>query len=213
MDIERKNVLEVYDNIAEHFADTRFCVWMFVKEFLSHRHIDERGLEIGCGNGKNLCIRHDLNIIGIDNCQKFVDICTLKNLKVFNQQCCRLQFKDNTFDYILSIAVFHHLASQTRRYKGVKEMIRVLQSGGSGIFSVWGVEQKDRKNNMKIRRFVPGDNYVPWTRKSDGIIFERYYHIFNKGMIMTFLENFREKIIINRLFNTRGNWVVQFTKK
>ena len=213
MEIEQEYVLDVYDNIAEHFDDTRYCIWDFVQGFLANKTSYEKGLEIGCGNGKNLCIRDNLNLIGIDSCQKFVDICTLKNLNVLNQNCCFLQFKDNTFDYVLSIAVFHHLASRIRRYKGLKEMIRVLKSKGSGIFSVWGVEQKDRKNNMKIRRFVPGDNYVPWARKSDGIIFKRYYHIFNKDMIMSFLENFRGNIIINRIYNTRGNWVVHFTKK
>ena len=213
MEIEQEYVLDVYDHIAEHFADTRYCIWDFVRRFLVNRKAFEKGLEIGCGNGKNLCIRDDLNLIGIDTCQKFVDICALKNLNVLNQNCCFLQFKDNTFDYVLSIAVFHHMASSIRRYKALKEMIRVLKSGGNGIFSVWGVEQVDRKNNMKMRKFVPGDNYVPWKRKSDGKIFKRYYHIFNRDMIMKFVENFKEKLTISKIFRTRGNWVVRFIKK
>ena len=212
MDIEQKYVLDVYDNIAEHFSDTRFCIWDFVRDFLDNKKPSEKGLEIGCGNGKNLCLNKQLDIVGIDTCQAFVDICLLKNLKVSNQNCCFLQFKDLTFDYVLSIAVFHHLASRIRRYKALKEMIRVLKFGGKGIFSVWGVDQINRKNNMKMRTFVPGDNYVAWTRKSDSKIFKRYYHIFNKDMIMKFVGNFRGKIIINKIFNVRGNWAVQFTK-
>lgn len=213
MEIERKYVLDVYDNIAEDFADTRFCVWDFVQEFLDNKKPFEKGLEIGCGNGKNICFKSELDLMGIDTCQAFVDICLIKNLKVSNQNCCCLQFKDNTFDYLLSIAVFHHLASKSRRYKALKEMIRVLKSGGRGIFSVWGVEQINRENNMKMRIFIPGDNYVSWRRKVDGRVFNRYYHVFNKDMIMKFVGNFNGEIIINRIYNRRGNWVVQFTKK
>lgn len=212
MDIEKKYVLDVYDRIYKHFSDTRFCIWDFVKNFLDKCEIDEKGLEIGCGNGKNMCIKSDLNITGIDSCKSFVDICLSKNLNVDCQNCCVLNFKDNTFDYVLSIAVFHHLASNSRRFKALQEMIRVLKKNGRGIFSVWAVNQYDRNNNMKMRKFIPGDNYVPWRRKSDGKIFQRYYHIFNNEMIISYVKNFND-IIINNIYKTSGNWVVEFTKK
>ena len=32
--IEEEYVTKVYKNISEHFADTRFCIWNFVKNFL-----------------------------------------------------------------------------------------------------------------------------------------------------------------------------------
>ena len=88
MDIENEYVLDVYDNIADHFSDTRFCTWDFVDKFINKRTPEERGIEIGCGNGKNLCIREDLNIIGVDTCKKFIDICNEKGLRAFHQNCC-----------------------------------------------------------------------------------------------------------------------------
>ena len=213
MEIEKKFVLDVYDNIATHFADTRFCVWTFVKDFLQQQSKLSKGIEIGCGNGKNLCVNKDLQLIGIDNCKPFVDICSSKNLKVYHQNCCNIDFKDNTFDYALSIAVFHHLSSDIRRYNAMKEMIRILKPGGSGVVSVWGVNQINRNNNMKMRTFIPGDNYVPWTRKKDKKIFKRYYYIFNKNMFENFLEQFTHQIKIEKIFNERGNWIVEFIKK
>ena len=213
MDIEQIFVSTVYDNIAEHFSDTRYCIWNFVRIFLETQDPLHKGIDIGCGNGKNLCIRDDLDIIGIDNCQTFVDICIKKKLRVFQQNCCRLRFKKKSFDYALSIAVFHHLASDIRRYMAMKQMIRILKPGGKGLVSVWALEQDNRNNNMKIRQFVPGDNYVPWIRKKDKQTFIRYYYIFNERLFREFIHQFTENIYINALFNERGNWIVEFTKK
>jgi tRNA (uracil-5-)-methyltransferase TRM9 len=213
MDIEQEFVLDVYDNIAEHFSDTRYCIWDFVKNFLDKQVSSQKGIEIGCGNGKHLCTRDDLDIIGIDSCEKFVDICTKKNIRVFQQNCCKLIFTNNLFDYALSIAVFHHLSTDMRRYKALKEMIRILKPGGKGIVSVWACNQDDRNNNMKKRLFVPGDNYVPWMRKKDKKIFKRYYYIFTENMFRTFIDQFTEKIIVHTIYNERCNWIVEFTKK
>ena len=213
MDIEQEYVLDVYENIAEHFSDTRFCKWNFVKDFLEKQSPLGSGIEIGCGNGKNLCIRDDLNLIGVDICKKFIDICVAKNLKVFQQNCCNLAFPSDSYDYALAIAVFHHLSTDNRRYKAMKEMIRILKPGGKGIISVWALKQTERKNNMKMRTFTPGDNYVPWLRKSDNKVFNRYYYIFDKGVFEYYIGQFTEKIIIDKIFNQRGNWVAIFTKK
>ena len=122
MNIEQKHVLDVYEDIAAHFSDTRYSKWNFVTNFLDAQSPKDKGIEIGCGNGKNLRIRDDLQLIGIDTCQAFIEICIQKNLTVFQQNCCNLQFKNNSFDYAFAIAVFHHLASDIRRYKAMKEM-------------------------------------------------------------------------------------------
>tara|TARA_B110000208_G_scaffold132780_1_gene160813 strand:- start:567 stop:1211 length:645 start_codon:yes stop_codon:yes gene_type:complete len=212
-EIEQEYVLNVYNDIAEHFSDTRYCKWNFVTKFLDAQQSTDKGIEIGCGNGKNLSIRNDLNIIGIDTCQSFINICMEKKLRVFQQNACNLTFTDNSFDYAMSVAVFHHLATDIRRYKAVKEMIRILKPGGTGMISVWSLEQTNRNNNMKKRLFVPGDNYVPWMRKKDKKIFKRYYYIFNETMFKKYIEQFNECISINTLCNVRGNWVVEFTKK
>ena len=212
-EIEQEYVLSVYNDIAEHFSDTRYCKWNFVTNFLDAQQPIDKGIEIGCGNGKNLCIRNDLNIIGIDTCQSFINICMEKKLRVFQQNACNLTFTDNSFDYAMSVAVFHHLSTDIRRYKALKEMIRILKPGGKGMISVWSLEQTNRNNNMKKRLFVPGDNYVPWMRKKDKKIFKRYYYIFNESMFKKYIEQFNECIYIDTISNVRGNWVIEFTKK
>ena len=57
MIISDKNVEEVYDNISESFDNSRNKVWESVKEFLDTQEEYSIGLEIGCGNGKNMLYR------------------------------------------------------------------------------------------------------------------------------------------------------------
>ena len=50
--IEQEFVNEVYSNISEHFSDTRFCIWDFVKSFLDSKNALMKGIDIGCGMEK-----------------------------------------------------------------------------------------------------------------------------------------------------------------
>ena len=43
--MEEKHVKFVYDQIADHFSDTRFCVWNMVKDFLVGKE-NLKGLDI-----------------------------------------------------------------------------------------------------------------------------------------------------------------------
>ena len=209
--IEQKHVNEVYNSISEHFSDTRFCIWDFVKKFLDTKTSNMRGIDIGCGNGKNMYYNKSLNIDGFDNCLNFVKICKEKGLNVKCGDCLCLPCQPNTYNYAMAIAVYHHMASDEHRKTAIIEMIRCLKSGGKGIFSVWSIENQE--SEKITRNFVPGDNYVKWMRKRDGKIFQRYYHIYSKEMITSFMKiNFQELIRDIKIYNERGNWIVEFTK-
>lgn len=211
MSIEQQYVHDVYDNIAEHFSDTRYCIWDFVKNFLENKSSEMKGIDIGCGNGKNMLCRKDLNICGLDTCHNFIIICKRKSLDVKMGNCTNLPYQDEMFDYAMSIAVYHHLSNENGRVQALNEMLRVLKKNGEGLFSVWSVENQEGE---KVKRnFTPGDNYVKWMRKSDGKIFSRYYYVYNQDMIKMFMQKFSDRITNMKIFNERGNWVVQFVKK
>ena len=108
----------------------------------------------------------------------------------------------------MTIAVFHHLVSETYRILAVKEMIRVTKKGGECIFSVWSIENQE--NEKKVRKFKTGDNYVKWMMKKDNKIYNRYYYIYSERMINDFMSNFKDSINNLDIFNERGNWVVKF---
>ena len=192
-------VKQVYEEIAHEFSNTRVCLWNFVKQFLENKE-NLYGLDVGCGNGKNMI--HSDTMVGIDNCAKLLDICKKSKKHVVYSDSCALPFKNETFDYVMSISMIHHLSTNERRELAFMEMIRVLKPGGQGLINVWSFE------NQEKRKFVKGDNLVPW--KNDK---QRYYHIMSKDMFMDFVNSFLTHICIDSIHNEKGNWILRFTKK
>ena len=183
--IEKKYVQSTYSCIYNHFSSTRHYVWPCVKAFLNNKTSKQMGLEIGCGNAKNILYNTDLNIIGIDSCREFLSLNLSLNpsLNILQADCCHLPFSDNTFDYCLSIACFHHLSTSERRYTALYEMIRVLKKGGSGCITLWSVE------NQCKHTFTAGDNFVYWNNQ-----YKRYYYINDKSMINEYLNTVKKLI-------------------
>ena len=122
-------------------------------DFLESQETNMKGLDIGCGNGKNILNFPYLNIDGVDKCQGFVDICNDKGLNVMCGDCLDLyDYKDESYDYAMSIAVYHHLSTNEHRFKAVMEMIRVLKPGGRGIFCLLSKIKK----HLKSKKFQGG---------------------------------------------------------
>lgn len=213
MDYEKTYVRDVYGSIAKHFDITRKYHWRGVKKFLNTHYPVSYGIDIGCGNGRNMLYRDDLKMVGIDNCQELIDICENKGLDVRLSDVCSLPYLDNSFEFALSIAVFHHLSTEERRITGLKEMIRVLQPGGIGLLSLWSVEQP---KTFK-RKFKKGDNIVLWKYPDNyyignGESFERFYYIYDKEMFEAYIENVADMIEIEKIYNEMGNWYCVFRK-
>ena len=197
-------VMNTYEKIAYEFSNTRYHIWNFVKFFMKDKH-DLYGVDIGCGNGKNMMYS---NIVGIDNCKGFIDICNSKNKKVVLGDICNLPFKNNTFDYAISIAALHHLSSIERRDQCMNEIIRVMKEGAEGIISVWSQEYQTK------HKFKLGDNFVPWKSRNKDIKEElRYYYIMNLNMFQDFINRFEKYIQIISIKNEKGNWILHFIKK
>jgi alkylated DNA repair protein alkB family protein 8 len=137
--------LNTYEVIAKEFSDSRAYVWKCVKDFTKLITPNSSVLEIGCGNGKNIeYILNNIicNIIGIDTCQNFVDMCTAKKFQVYNNNISNLQFTDSNFDFVLCIAVFHHLLSEVHQINAMNEILRVMKSEAIGIITCWATEQQ-----------------------------------------------------------------------
>ena len=196
-------VTNTYEKIAKEFSDTRYHVWNFVKFFMKDKQ-NLYGIDIGCGNGKNMI--HS-NMIGIDNCKGFINICKTRNKDVVLGDICALPFKSETFDYTISIATLHHLSSEERRIKCIDEMIRVMKKNGEGVISVWSHEFQTK------HKFELGDNLVPWKSRNVEIKPElRYYYIMNFDMFTNLIGKFKNKIKIISIENEKGNWILHYKK-
>lgn len=184
LSILQKRTREFYENQADEFNRTRQYVWPSTKKFLDS--IDSSSnpkiLEIGCGNGRNMSYRSELNIRGIDYSQKLVDIVNKKfddNNKAIKANMTKLPFENNSFDYIMCIAVYHHLDDNDKRKKALLEMQRVCKPNGNIFLQVWAYEQPEDSR----RKFVKGDNIVTWKKRDGSLCGERYYHVYEKGKL------------------------------
>jgi SAM-dependent methyltransferase len=213
---------DTYNHIAYEFAETRAYVWQCVKDFTNLINLSNFNkldkaliLEIGCGNGKNMeYLMHNINhaynniqIIGIDNCENFIEICNKKKLTTIHCNSSLLPFPNKTFDFILCIAMFHHLLTLEEQNETFREILRVMKNNSYGILTCWSTIQPE-KSNFK---FTEGINVVPWKgRKNVNKI--RYYFVYSEKMFKDYFESFSEISIID-IYNEVGNWVLIFRKK
>ncbi len=193
---------EFYSKNYNLFSDTRFCLWDVVKDFSKNFKSDSKVLDAGCGNGKNIKYFNDTcNIVGIDNCTDFVNICNNRGYNVIYSDIRNMSFEDNSFDFIISIAVIHHFDKEDDRLKSINELIRVLKPGGKLLFTVWAFESDEysKKKNFKI-----GDNIIKFNKS------ERYYYIYDRINFEKFCNYI--KGVNTDISWDRGNWNCIMTK-
>ncbi|XP_030505911.1 tRNA (carboxymethyluridine(34)-5-O)-methyltransferase isoform X1 [Cannabis sativa] len=143
-EIEKKFVHRVYDAIAPHFSSTRYAKWPKVAAFLSSLASGSLILDAGCGNGKYLGLNPDCFFIGCDISYPLIKICADRGSEVLVADAVNLPYRTGFGDAAISIAVLHHLSTESRRKKAIEELVRVVKKGGLVLITVWAAEQEDR---------------------------------------------------------------------
>jgi SAM-dependent methyltransferase len=197
------DIKEIYNEISDEFDRTRITVWPNVKNFLEKIRENSLVLDAGCGNGKNMLYRKDLNFIGIDISSKQVDICKQKGLNTFEGDIRNLLFENETFDNIICIATYHHLDNDIDRATALNELYRVLKKGGKILITVLAMEQPDDSRF----KFTKRDELISWNHK-----FERYYHIYREGDLIEEINRLNRKFKIYDISWEFGNWWIVLSK-
>jgi len=205
--IEKEYVHNTYQKIAEHFSNTRAYVWKSVKEFLKKVESNSIILEVGCGNGKNLNYRKDCINLGCDLCTNFCSITNRKGAESLVANNLYLPFTDNSIDYILSIAVIHHLSTRERRMKSIYELIRILSPGGKLLIQVWAMKQPDNSR----RKFTKQDNLVDFQSSDKKIKELRFYHVFEENELEEMINSIPGIKIVQSYWEI-GNWILVIEK-
>ena len=204
--IETKSVSTFYKKNASNFSKTRVNPWPSTIKFINSLPPGSKVLDIGCGNGRNLFYRSDIDITGLEMSQELCDIVIEKGGNVIQGNMINLPFDDNTFDYIICIAVYHHLDNAKDREQALNEMYRILKPSGKSFIQVWAMEQP---LNSK-RKFMKRDELVPWkNREGDGqyTILYRYYRIYPKGELEDEIKKYVPKFNIDSIIYEAGNWI------
>jgi SAM-dependent methyltransferase len=110
-------------------------------------------LDVGCGTGANLEMLAQFGEAeGVDVSDDALEFCRAKGLKTHKGLAEKLPFEDESFDLVTALDVVEHLDDDV---SGLKEMNRVLKSGGKTLIFVpafmwlWGVQ--DDISNHRIR--------------------------------------------------------------
>ncbi|KAJ5216772.1 tRNA (carboxymethyluridine(34)-5-O)-methyltransferase [Penicillium chermesinum] len=218
---EQENVHEVYQNIAQHFSATRYKPWPIVHQFLQNLTSGSIGLDVGCGNGKNLMANRNVFIIGSDRSENLARIALKQHPhSAIVADILRLPHRDAEFDFAICIAVVHHLSTPERRAQAIAEILRTvkrgsdLQPGGQVLIYAWALEQKDSR-----RGWAKGDQQdvmVPWVRKNptapqESQTFHRYYHLYEEGELEGDVERAGGQVVTSGY--EKDNWWVIATPK
>lgn len=144
-ELERLHVHEVYDEIANHFSETRHKPWPNVENFVKSFEPGSVFIDIGCGNGKYFGLNPSIFQVGCDRSQKLSVECHKKDYEALRCDCIMLPFRSNIADYCVCIAVIHHLSTNERRIRAINEIARIVRPSGKALIYVWAKNQHQNK--------------------------------------------------------------------
>ncbi|KAI0647117.1 S-adenosyl-L-methionine-dependent methyltransferase [Trametes meyenii] len=179
---EDTHVHAVYDEIAPHFSSTRYKPWPIIATFLSSLPTGWVGVDLGTGNGKYLPLPSDrpgsVWTVGLDRSRNLLDIARQAGgaeREVVWGDVLDRPWRAGAFDYAISIATIHHLATPARRKAAVKRLLESISpSHGRALIYVWAIEQDDlSKRNIPVDSsedkleqrdeiHIGQDVFVPW---------------------------------------------------
>lgn len=189
-----------YNQIAEHFSNTRHAPWQEFNLFKEYIKNGQKILDAGCGNGRlffSFLKDYRVEYHGVDNSEKLIEIAQNKSLKSQVSSLKQvssikfqvsnimdLPFEDNQFDLVFCIATFHHLPDKKLRLQALSEMRRVLKPGGYLLMTNWHWQHwpfwRYFFKNLWLKNSL-WDFFFPWQSAAGQTQCLRYYHVFSIG--------------------------------
>eukprot|EP01043_Picozoa_sp_COSAG02_P065402 COSAG02_NODE_9857_length_2091_cov_1.510040_1_plen_341_part_00 len=161
--LERDHVQAVYDNVADQWDGTRYKAWPRVEAFIRKQAAGSLICDSGAGNGKNLPA---CDSVGLGIASDFSRPLLLLGLQkppghegVVGDSTA-LPYREGCFDAALSIAVLHHLSTDSRRELLVEQTMRVLRVDGEALFYAWALEQEEAPPDQTVAATEAGEKHA-----------------------------------------------------
>lgn len=169
---------DIFNQIAPGWYNFRhWSIFRNELETLAARWQSGKLLNLGCAHGPDfLPFRQSFELCGIDFAAEMLKMAQRYsekfdfhvNLAEADVRC--LPYRDETFDWAVSVATYHHLKDRDERLKALRELRRVLKPGGEAFVTVWNRWQR---RFWFHRREVA----VPW--RTRGKTLYRHYYLFS----------------------------------
>jgi tRNA (uracil-5-)-methyltransferase TRM9 len=168
----------VFDRIAPSWYNYRHrSIFKSELDSLAAKWKHGKLINLGCGHGADfLPFTDNFELYGVDFSSGMLKMAQKYALKfnyrvsLFQADIRYLPFADNTFDYAISAATYHHVKGKDERLKAFFELKRVLKPGAEAFVTVWNKWQP-------AFWFKTKDVNIPWKEKDNILL--RYYHLFS----------------------------------
>jgi len=170
-------IKEVFDQIAPSWYNFRHhSIFRRELEALAERWGEGRLLNLGCAHGPDfLPFKPDFELHGADLSTEMLRLARKYSSKfdfrvhLTAADVRSLPYCDNTFDFAVSVATYHHVKGKADKLAALRELKRVLKPGGEAFITVW--------NHWQPRFWFKGREVaVPWRTREK--TFYRYYYLF-----------------------------------
>ena len=169
---------DIFDQIAPSWYNFRhWPIFRSELEMLAQRWQKGRLLNIGCAHGPDfLPFTQSFDLYGMDFSTEMLKFAQ-KYAHKFNfpvsllaADASHLPYADETFDWVISVATYHHIKGEEKKQAALSELRRVLKPGGEAFITVW--------NHWQPRFWLkPKEVAVPWRKR--GKTLYRYYYLFS----------------------------------
>jgi tRNA (uracil-5-)-methyltransferase TRM9 len=185
-------VRAVYDEIADHFAETRAYPWPEVEDFLSAIQPDDStvGLDLGCGNGRHAAVLAEVAgaVLAVDVSRELLFEARKRmhrdgwSAALLQGDAARLPVADDAVDVAVYVATLHHLPDRESRVGSLDALARTLAPDGRALVSAWSTahdrfEDAEEGSGTEADAETGFDTTIDWTLPG-GETIERFYHIY-----------------------------------
>ena len=168
----------VFDEIAESWYGFRH--WSrFTAELdeVARRWCGGKLLNVGCAHGPDfLPFKDSFELLGLDYSEQMIKMARKYAAKfdfevnLIVADAASLPYSDDTFDWAIAVATYHHIQGDQQRTQAFRELRRVLKPGAEAFITVW--------NGWQPKFWLKGrEAWIAW--KSKGATLYRYYYLFS----------------------------------
>jgi len=225
-----KKVEQDYDLIAKEWGITRERPRAYQAKMVQGVKKGDKVLDLGCGNSVlyDVLGNKSIEYVGVDISAKLLTLAKKRikenraansKTKIIKGSITNIPLKDKDFNWVLALAVLHHIASKELQQKSVEEIYRVLKPGGKAIVTVWNLFSVYATDRFKIKEHqanLPSgwenkDLLTPWKATPTKIV-QRFLYQFDKKELRQLFKKAGFKKIEISYGDAEGNKMTNLNK-